>query len=174
MRSAALLLIVAAIAVTTAYADVPVPGKEEFKINYRITNIGDFPDWLFITSSTIFGWEYAQVINDTGTFGGGYKLDEFLLHGIREMYIDLARFKANPKSYAKEDNRFVLANLSLPVSRLVDERAALAGIEVLLEVDGINDQRFDVSMTEVIYRYKDGTTEELIISGNDIPSPTRR
>lgn len=59
----------AALLLPCAYADVKVEGWREQSLDYAITNINDFPDYVFLTSSVIWGWEYASVLNSTGSFG---------------------------------------------------------------------------------------------------------
>lgn len=73
-----------------AYADIAVEGISDYSFHYNISNLGQFPDYVFLTSSAIWGWDYPQVISD-GTFGGGYKLDGFVLHAILSSDLDMER-----------------------------------------------------------------------------------
>ena len=154
----------------SASADVKVEGWRQQNYDYIISNIGDFPDYVFMTSSAIHGWEYASLINSTGTFGGGYKLDRFIVHAMKAADFDRERFFAqrdeyDPESvnctdYCRNNPLIVSSNLSLPKATSVKEILPLERIEVYLKVDSITDRSLDISRTRMLYYYKNGTRLE--------------
>jgi len=171
-RTGAILaaLALAALLLPCAYADVKVEGWREQSYDYTITNINDFPDYVFLTSSVIWGWEYASVLNGTGSFGGGYKLDGFHVHAIRSANFDKERFfrlkqendqdAVNCTDYCRNNAEIVSSNLSLPRSVSVQETVPLQKILVQLKVEDITDRTLNISKTKMLYYYANGTVRE--------------
>lgn len=156
-----------------ALADVRVEGWKEVEYKYIISNIKDYPEYLFLTSSAIWGWEYASVINSTGEFGGGYKLDEFIVNSIKRSNIeqqqerffsqngsdDLQTF--NCTNYCQDNSDIVSSNLSLPKATSMKEEQGVEGIEVYLKIEDINDQSLNLSKVKMLYYYQNGTIAEV-------------
>lgn len=155
----------------SATADVPVEGMKQTSYDYVISNIKDYPDYVFLTSSAIWGWKSASIINSTGTFGGGYKLDSFEVHAIRASDFDRQKFFAardeydrdiaNCTDYCRGNPKIVSSNLALPKATSVNEIIPLEKIEVLLRVNSITDQALNISKTRMLYYYENGTVQEL-------------
>lgn len=155
----------------SATADVPVEGMKQVSYSYVISNIRDYPDYVFLTSSAIWGWKYASIINSTGTFGGGYKLDSYEVHAIRAPDFDRQKFFAardeynqeiaNCSDYCRDNPKIVSSNLALPKATSVNLTMPIEKLEVLLSVDGITDQALDISKTRMLYYYENGTVQEL-------------
>lgn len=153
-----------------ASADVPVEGMKQANYNYVISNIKDYPDYVFLTSSAIWGWKYASIINSTGTFGGGYKLDSYEVHAIKASDFDQAKFFAARDEYDQEiadctdycrDNpKIVSSNLTLPKATSLKDIIPLEKIEVDLRIDAITDQVLRISKTKMLYYYENGTVQE--------------
>jgi len=152
-------------------ADVKVEGWRDQSYDYLISNMNDFPGYVFLTSSAIWGWDYASLINSTGSFGGGYKLDGFIVHAMETSDFDRDKFFSqrdqydqeivNCTKYCQDNPRIVSANLTLPKSISVEERIPLSKIEVYLNVDSISDQALNISKTKMLYYYENGTIQEL-------------
>lgn len=153
-----------------SYADVKVEGWREQRYDYIITNINDFPDYVFLTSSAIRGWEYASVLDRLGSFGGGYKLDGFYVHAIRSVDFDKERFfnqraeydqdAVNCTDYCQNNSMIASSDLYLPKSVSMQETIPLNKIEVLLTVNDITDKALDISKTKMLYYYANGTIRE--------------
>jgi hypothetical protein len=153
-----------------AYADVKVEGWREQSYDYIVSNIHDFPDYVFLTSSVIWGWEYASILNRTGSFGGGYKLDGFQVHAIRSADFDKERFfsrrqennqdAVNCTDYCRNNPGIVSSDLRLPTSVSVQEIIPLEKIEVYLKVDNITNRAFNITKTKMLYYYTNGTIKE--------------
>ncbi len=153
-----------------ALADVPVEGMKQVSYDYAISNIRDYPDYVFLTSSAIWGWKYASVINSTGTFGGGYKLDRYEMHAIKALDFDRQEFFAardeyneeiaNCTDYCRNNPMIVSSNLALPKATSVNLTMPIEKIEVLLRVNGITDRTLELSKTRMLYYYENGTVQE--------------
>lgn len=163
-------LVIAALLLPCAYADIKVEGWREQRYDYTITNISDYPDYVFLTSSAIRGWEYASVLDKTGSFGGGYKLDGFYVHAIRSSDFNAARFfsqrdeydrdVANCADYCQNNPNIASSSLFLPKAVSVQEAISLEKIKVFLKVDGIADQVLNISKVKMLYYYTNGTVKE--------------
>ncbi len=155
----------------SASADVPVEGMKQADYTYVISNIKDYPEYVFLTSSVIWGWKHATIINSTGTFGGGYKLDSYEVHAIRASDFDRQKFLAakdeydreiaNCTDYCRDNPKIISSNLTLPKATSVKEIIPLKKIEVDLRIDGVTDEALKISRTKMLYYYENGTVQEL-------------
>lgn len=169
MRAVAILVVL--LLLPCASADVKVEGWREQSYDYVISNINDFPDYVFLTSSAIWGWEYATVINSTGHFGGGYKLDSFIVHAVKASDFDRQEFSGqgnvsdqeavNCTDYCQNNALIVSSNLTLPKATSVQEMIPLQKIEVYLKVNNITSQDLNISKTRMLYYYSNGTVQEM-------------
>ena len=154
-----------------ALADVRVEGWKEVEYRYIISNIKDYPEYLFLTSSAIWGWEYASVINSMGEFGGGYKLDSFIVNSIKRSNLEQEKIIGeegsgdqqtfNCTDYCQDNSYIVSSDLSLPKATSMKEEQEVDGIEVYLRIDDISDKSLNLSKTKMLYYYQNGTTAEL-------------
>jgi len=157
-------------------ADLLVEGWRDQSYEYIISNVNDFPDYVFLTSSALTnsamqGWDDASLVNSAGTFSGGYKFDSFIVHAMKTSDFDRDKFfsqrdqydqeTVNCTKYCQDNPRIVSANLTLPKSISVEERIPLKKIEVYLKVDSISDQALNISKTKMLYYYENGTIQEL-------------
>lgn len=155
----------------SASADVPVEGMKQADYTYVISNIKDYPEYVFLTSSVIWGWKYATIINSTGTFGGGYKLDSYEVHAIRASDFNRQKFLAsrdeydreiaNCTDYCRDNPKIISSNLTLPKATSVKEIIPLKKIEVDLRIDGVTDEALKITRTKMLYYYENGTVQEL-------------
>lgn len=169
ISSAAFLVIL--LLLPCASADVKVEGWREQSYDYVISNINDFPDYVFLTSSAIWGWEYASIINSTGCFGGGYKLDGFIVHAVKASDFNRQEFlgmgnvseqeTVNCTDYCQNNAAIVSSNLTLPKATSVQEMVPVQKIEVYLKVDNITSQALNISKTRMLYYYSNGTVQEM-------------
>lgn len=164
----AALLLPLLLLVSGAYADVPIPGMKGYENQYIISNIDDYPDYLFITSSAIWGWKHtSQVDRATCSFGGGYKLDSFHLHAAKASDFNASIFAAGSSAdeadctaYCQGNLEIVSSSIDLPVSTLVNDTLPLSQIMVYLKVNSINDTCLDITRDRTVYQYDNGTSLE--------------
>ena len=155
-----------------ASADVKVEGWKDLSYDYIISNINEYPDYVFLTSSNIWGWKYASLINSTGSFGKGYKLDDFIVHAAKASDFDQGLFFSHPDEYnpntanctdyCQNNSKIVSSSLKLPKATSIEEILALEKIEVFLKIDNITDQALNISKTKTLYYYENGTVQELL------------
>lgn len=169
-----------------AMADVAIEGVSQYNYQYHITNYADYPDYAFITSSAIWGWEYPQVVMN-GSFGGGYKLDGFILHAVPLTDVDdtlldtLAELR-NPSpdgdateraSYAEYMSTIpvVTANVSLPVGTFYEDTLEIANVSADLTITTLNESSFNLTKDTAVFEYQNGEIAEVPFSGDADPIP---
>jgi hypothetical protein len=165
MRKLAFLVILAGMFVVPVFADIAVEGRKQYSYQYLLNNSSDNPDYIFLTSSEIWGFDQPSVVVN-GTFGGGYKLDGFVLHAIKEADLDpLIRERLKKEEQDRTDLSeyfsslpLVTADVSLPVATSMDEKIPLNNITVLLQINSISDFELNVTKAKIIYGFENGTT----------------
>ncbi|VVB72597.1 Uncharacterised protein [uncultured archaeon] len=170
-RIAIAIILAALLLFHCAFADVKVEGWISQNCKYIISNINDYPDYVFLTSSDIWGWEQASLIDKNGTFGGGYKLDSFIVHAARAQDFDRERFfrhrdesspgYVNCTDYCMDNPKIVSSNITLDKAISINEILPLEKIECYLKIDNITSQRLNLSRTRMLYYYENGSTQEM-------------
>jgi hypothetical protein len=148
-------------------ADIAITGIKQQNYQYIINNTEAYPDFQFLTSSEIWNYEYPSLIVN-GTFSGGYKLDGYVLHAIRQKDLDPAvrtelmhqeREKKNLSVYF-ESAPLATSDLLLPVSTSLNETIPIRNLTVLLNIEGIDNKTLNVSRIKTIYQYENGSSNE--------------
>jgi len=165
---------------SAAYADIAVEGVSDYSFHYNISNFGQFPDYVFLTSSAIWGWDYPQVISD-GTFGGGYKLDGFVLHAILSSDLDMERLgPGNDEATNDADEMvhdylkslpFLTANISLPVGAFYDDKLGISNVSVILNITDLDETSFDVTKEAALFGYVNGTVIRVPVPDDEDLAP---
>lgn len=177
------LVLVTGFLFSAASADIAVEGVSTYSYQYTITNFEQFSDHIFLTSSAIWGWEYPFIIQD-GTFGGGYKLDGFVLHAIPSADIDPDKItdlnasdtlsdetnESGASSYLA-DLPFLTANISLPKGAFFEDKLGIENVTVNLNITTLNETSFDAIKESALFGYRDGTVLQVPMSGDDEPVP---
>jgi len=148
-------------------ADIAVTGMKQQTYQYIINNTEDYPDYQFLTSSEIWNYEYPSLVIN-GTFGGGYKLDGFILHAIRQNDLDPAvRAELNTSDHEKknlsvyfESAPMATSDLLLPVATTLNETLQVQNLTVILRIDEISNRTLNVTRLKTIYQYENGTSSE--------------
>lgn len=169
MRRIIIVLILAECLFIPVHADIAVTGVKLVTNQYVINNTELFPHYQFLTTSEIWSYESPSLVIN-GTFGGGYKLDGFILHAIKRTDLDpviLAdisspeRVKKNLSSYF-ESAPLATSDLLLPVSTSLNENLSVNNLTVLLNIEGIDKKNLNISRIKTIYQYENGTKSEVI------------
>jgi len=150
-----------------ASADIPIEGMKQYSYQYIINNTADYPDYVFLTSSEI--WQFTMptlVVN--GTFGGGYKLDGFILHAIAREDLDQAVM--DQLHDAKNENPdltdyFEKAPIKtsealLPVAVTIDDQIPVSNISVILSINDIGETDLNITKEKTIFGFENGTSDE--------------
>ncbi len=162
-----LVLMLATMVIMPLEADIAVTGMKQQTYQYIINNTEDYPDYQFLTSSEIWNYEYPSLVIN-GTFGGGYKLDGFILHAIRQNDLDpVVRAELNTSDHEKknlsayfESAPMATSDLLLPVATTLNETLQVQNLTVMLRIDEINNGTLNVTRLKTIYQYENGTSSE--------------
>ncbi len=158
-------------------ADIKVEGITPFNYQYLLNNTEDYQNYTFLTSSEIWGFEYPSIVVN-GSFGGGYKLDGFVLYAlknadlsqeVREKLLQEEGGNQNLSSYF-ETAPLAKSDILLPVSVSIEDSLELNNVTVLLQVDGIEGKNLSVSKLKTYYGYLNGSSEEVLSSDNTEPA----
>jgi hypothetical protein len=171
-RGCATGALIAIVLLSSCSADILIKGERNYNYDYNITNIKDYPEYVFLTSSAIWNWAYTSIINSaTGHFGGGYKLDGFHLHAIAVSDFDQNMFfsqrdendpeRVNCTEYCQNNSKIVTSDLTLPVAISLNESMGVDRVEVYLRIDEITNESLNVSRTGTQYYFQNGTVKEL-------------
>ena len=151
----------------TAQADVAIKGMKTYDCNYIISNMGNYPNYVFLTTSAIWGWTYATVVDrKTGSFGGGYKLDDFVLHAVK--ISDLRGLKLNSSGdrspsqaeRLKSNNKVLTANMSFRKASNFRDTIPLEKVSIILKIDSLDDTAFNISRVKAVFDYTGGKRKE--------------
>lgn len=168
MRTSIIILIVlTALLIMPLEADIAVTGMKQQTYQYIINNTEAFPDYQFLTSSEIWNYEYPSLVIN-GTFGGGYKLDGFVLHAIKQKDLDPAvRTELSSSDHEKknlsayfEKAPMATSDLLLPVGTTLNETLQVQNLTVLLRIDEISNRTLNVTRLKTVYQYENGTSSE--------------
>lgn len=167
------IFMVAFLLITPCLADILIIGEKPYTYRYIINNTDAYPDYTFLTTNEIMPEPYPNLI-ENGSFGGGYKLNGFILHAVKRSLLDAGvidilkskeKTEKNLTSYF-ENLPVAISNLSLPVGTSINDSIPLDNITVILTVHEINGTVFNITKTKTLYGFENGTVaEELIRQG---------
>lgn len=168
LERAIILLLISGLFIIPVIADIPIEGMKQYNYQYVINNSDNYKDYVLFTSSEIWNFQHPSIVIN-GTFGGGYKLDGFVLHAIRDSELDPS--VKEQISRAEPDNKdltgyftnatIATSDIQLPVSTNVDESIPLSNITVLLQIQDISDNVLNVTKIQTIYGFENGTSTNM-------------
>lgn len=164
-----LILILACLLFIPVISDVPIEGMKQYVYQYEINNTAEYPDFIFFTSSEIWNFEHPSIVVN-GSFGGGYKLDGFVLHAMKETDLDPdVKEQLRTENQDKTDlSRYfssaplATSEIMLPIATSLNDTIPLSNLTVLLQIQSIQDTVLNISKTRVIYGFKNGTTIDMV------------
>jgi hypothetical protein len=161
------ILVMFALLVTSAIGDIAIVGEKQYSFRYVINNTGQYPDYYFLTTNVIMPEPVPNLV-ENGTFGGGYKLNGFILHAVKKADLDPGVVDTLRSQDRKGENLtayfekfpLITSNISLPVSTSLDQTIPVDNITVVLSIDDINSTVLNVSKTMTLYGFENGTVSE--------------
>ncbi|MEN6330137.1 MAG: hypothetical protein ABFC91_07590 [Methanobacteriaceae archaeon] len=144
-----------------AYADVLEPGQKTVPIYYVLTNINEYPGYVFLlhgNPSPDF-----QILNSSPfTF---YKFSVVSIYAVNRSQFNQAELMVTNSNqldtYFQNDSRVLNANLQLEsIYRTVSDTNPLDNVTILLEIVSLNDKGLKINKDRIIFGYNDGKTEE--------------
>jgi len=115
MKNVMFSVIVGLFLVSFVCADVIEPGQRVITITNVITNMGDYPDYVFFQVGYLGpGMCPAQVVGNNGVIPGGYKFCDFSVFAVKSS--DFGDAYISDVNQAFEDIDFRARNSETPVS----------------------------------------------------------
>jgi hypothetical protein len=154
-----------------AFADVIEPGQKVITYDYKLTNIDNFPDFVFILHGSP---NPSLEILNSSVFNF-YKLSTCSIYAVPKTVFNNVQIDKMNESQVEEflnnDSRVARSNLELDgIYKTVSSNDPLNSALVLLEIKSINDTHLYIQKTRVIYGYSDGKNDEkTFIVQNETP-----
>lgn len=163
-----LLLILTGLFFIPVIGDVPIEGMKQYNYQYVINNTVEYQDYIFLTSSEIWNFEHPSIVVN-GTFSGGYKLDGFVLHAMKESDLDpriIDQLRTEEQERTDLTQYFssvplATAALDLPVATSIEDTIPLSNISVRLQIESIHGNELNITKTQMIYGFENGTTIDI-------------
>ncbi|MDO9044077.1 MAG: hypothetical protein Q7U35_02095 [Methanobacteriaceae archaeon] len=166
-------LIAALLFIPTAFADVIQPGEKAINFDYQLTNIKDYPDYVFI----LHGMPSPTMEILSSSEFSFYKFSTCSIYAIKKTdfnKINMSKMNdTEVETFLMNDSLVARSNLELEGqygSVTIDN--PLEGALVLLRINSIQGNNLEIQKTKIVYGYSDGKkTEKTFQSQNQTPEP---
>lgn len=153
------------------YGDVIEPGMKDVKISYKITNIEEYPDYIFFLHGNPS--PHLEIINSSKF--SFYKLSIVSIYAVKKASISEDELKSMDNmeldNFIKENPG--IKSLVLQDHKRVSDLDPLNEMLITLHIDSVNS--LEIKKSSVIYKYDDGSTDEKTIADqNSIPEPSKK
>lgn len=143
--------------ISPAFADVIQPGEKVITFDYQLTNIQDYPDYVFVLHGT--PGPTLQVLNSSEF--SFYKLSTCYIYAIPSSVFNQLKWdnmnETDIEKFLRNDSRVARSNLSLEgLYGSVNVDNSLESALVLLRIDSIQGNNLKIQKTKVIYGYSGG------------------
>lgn len=158
-----------------AFADVIEPGMKNIHLNYKISNIDDYPEYVFLAHG-IPDPPFEVLNSSEFSF---YKLSTVSLYAIPKSKINEGKFNniddEELQNFFKNNQNIIPSDIELNGSYgQVGIDNPLDNVLIELEITSITDNKMNIKKSKVIYTYSDGSTqEEVITDQNALPQPEK-
>ncbi len=160
---------------SVSYADVINPGMKEVKIYYQVSNMENYPDYVFLIHGTPS--PSLEIINSNEfTF---YKFSTVSIYAISKTNFNENELKnmneSQLQNFLKTDSSIIKSDLTLQgSSKTVNNNNPLEKILITLNINSIYNETMNVTKSKVTYTYNDGSVqEETFKDQNSIPEPSK-
>ncbi|MDO5836281.1 MAG: hypothetical protein Q4P17_07200 [Methanobacterium sp.] len=158
----------------TSSADVIDPGEKNVPYSYKISNIQDFPDYVFI----LHGIPNPSIELLNSSEFSFYKLSTCSIYAVpRNLYNQMQIDQMNESQvseFLNNDSRVARSSLKLDGTYgNVNQANPLDNALIILNIKSINGNNLNIHKEKIIYGYKNGqNVEKPYLSQNQTPEPT--
>ena len=150
-------------------ADLIISGTKSVNWCYEISNINDYPDYVFVFNEERVTGHKGINQGDCFSF---YKI------GLTSVYaISKAEFieaELNMEFFEGNNPKLIKSNIQLNAFGSVQENDPLQKAVITLDIESLSESSFDVQKSKVTYTYTDGTSEEKVFQSQEImPEPSK-
>ncbi|MGC9516259.1 MAG: hypothetical protein ACP5C3_01015 [Methanomicrobiales archaeon] len=157
-----------------AYADVVEPGMKDVNLKYQISNINDFPDYIFLLRGTPS--PNIQIINSSEF--SFYKLSSATIYAIKKTDFNqniVNGTSEEVEAFFQNNNQLIKSNITLDGSfGNVKISNPLKEATIILEIEELNSTNLEIKKSKIVYTFEDGSKQDEIINNqNVLPEPSR-
>jgi len=169
-----LLMLILTFYPSNVCADVIEPGMKEIKNYYKISNINDYSDYVFLIHGNPSP-TYEIINSSKFSF---YKLSQISIYAVKKSNFNEEDLKdksdAEIQDYFKNNPEVIHSNLELDgLYGTVKIDNPLDSAVTILRIVSLNESELEIEKSKIIYVYKDGSLEEKIFKNqNDTPQPS--
>lgn len=170
-----LIVFILAFNISFAYADVIEPGKKNINLGYQISNINNFPYYVFLLHADPFP-EYEILNSSEFSF---YKLSTASIYAVKRSTFN-KNFLAQANQteideYFNNNSDVIHSNLKLFGNYgSVNQNDELENVTIVLEIVSVNETDLVIKKSKIIYSFTDGSTQENAFTNeNNTPEPTK-
>lgn len=150
--------------------DVILPDQKPVSWCYEISNIGQYPNYVFLYHEKRVGGH--EIIKEGDCFSF-YKNGKAKLYAIEKNKFN--KSELDKKFFLENNSKLIDSNFTLNSFGAIDKDNPLEKIAVTLKILSLNKDNLKVQKSKVTYTYEDGTTEEKIFQKQDeLPSPSKK
>jgi hypothetical protein len=163
------MILVFSIFPQTVSADLIIPGTKSVNWCYEISNISDYPNYVFVfNEERVTG---HGVIHQGDCFS-------FYKNGLTSIYAipktEFNESELNRKFFEENNPKLIKSNIHLNSFGSVKENDSLQKAVVTLDIQSLNKRNFDIQKSKVTYTYTGGTSEEKVFRSQEImPKPSK-
>ena len=156
------------------YADVIEPGMKPVNLKYQISNINDYPEYVFLLRGVPY--PDIQIINSSEF--SFYKLSNVSIYAIKRNDFDASILNKSPEeieSFFEKNSNLIKSDISLEGSYGdVKIENPLKEATIILEIKNINSTNLLIEKSKILYTFEDGSQqEEAIKDQNNLPEPSK-
>ncbi len=169
------IILLSGLGCNSSWADVVEPGSKEITLFYEISNLKDYPEYVFLAHGTPEpSWE---VINSSEF--SFYKFSQVSIYALKKSDLDLSELEEMDsrqlENFFNSDNRLIPSNINLSGSYgNIAQNNPLEKAKIILEIKSINSNQLVLQKTHIIYYFENGSSESLDFKDQNInpePSP---
>jgi hypothetical protein len=176
MKMYLLLLIAVLVCISSlasASADVINPGEKEVKLYYKITNINNYQDYIFL----LHGNPSPSLILLNSNEFSFYKFSTSTIYAAPKSEFNISELNnlnsTEQDNFIENNTKLIPSNLTLEGTYgMVNQASTLDKVVVELEITSLNQTALQIKKTQAKYYYLDGSTKTVIFTDQNVTAPS--
>ena len=182
-----MIIMLALLVMPVVYADILMPGTKGVGYCFEISNMGDYPDYVFVTSGNLVGGMQRITPGKCVSFYKfnvqeiyAFEKNEFerfseLVGYTGEVYERIDYNLSLAMQYVEQEHEgFYVSDIEIKGYGTVDENNPLDSVEDVFAIKSLAGNKLEIEKTAVKYTYTDGKTETKPYANGKRPLPSRK